>query len=348
MTSVYFAEDSPTIARVLQSLLEGAPDLTLAGVGRDGLQAKADLEALQPDILVTDLHMPGMDGFQLIQWVMAHQPIPIVVLSDALDTGNREMAMRCLGLGAMEARVKPKVGTPEEWAASRENFKGLLRALAHVKPIKGTPQRRVVSPTPLALSSRKPPTILAVGASTGGPPAILSILGGLGAGFSLPVLLAIHMEKGFMESLGQSLSRSTGWPVRFGAEGEIPRPGVLYLPAEGQHLLVDKSGRLTSAKPDSQELLVPSVDLLFHSLAEACGEQTCALLLTGMGRDGAEGLRAIRNAGGLTFAQSQESCVVFGMPKAAADIGAAQGMLSPLDMVATLKHYLQHSNRSPS
>lgn len=346
VTRVYFAEDSPTVARVLQSLLEGAPDLASAGIGADGLQARADLERLRPDILVTDLNMPGMDGFQLIQWVMENQPIPIVVLSDALDAGDREMAMKCLGLGAMEARAKPRAGSPAELSESREAFQGLLRALKHVKPISRRSVSDARTPAPLILPRSSSPDLLAIGASTGGPPVILSILKALGKGFPLPILLSIHMEKGFMRDFGNSLSRSTGWAVKSGAEGEIPRPGVLYLPEEGQHLILDSSAHLASVMPLAEDHLVPSVDRLFHSLAGNAGRQTCALLLTGMGRDGAQGLKAIRNAGGLTFAQDEDSCVVYGMPKAAADLGAAQAMMNPLEMVAALKRIVGPRERS--
>lgn len=346
VTRVYFAEDSPTVARVLQSLLEGAPDLASAGVGADGLQARADLERLRPDILVTDLNMPGMDGFQLIQWVMEHQPMPIVVLSDALDAGDREMAMKCLGLGAMEARAKPKAGSPAELSESREAFQGLLRALKHVKPISRRSALNERASAPLRLPRSCSPELIAIGASTGGPPVILSLLKALGKGFPLPILLSLHMEKGFMRDFGNSLSRSTGWPVKFGADGEIPRPGILYLPEEGQHLVLDPFGSLGSVTPLAEEHLVPSVDRLFHSLAEHAARQTCALLLTGMGRDGAEGLKAIRDAGGLTFAQDEESCVVYGMPKAAADLGAAQAMMNPPEMVAALQRIVSPLERS--
>jgi len=151
-------------------------------------------------------------------------------------------------------------------------------------------------------------------------------------------MLAIHMEKGFMRDFGESLARSTGWTVRFCTEGEVLRAGTLYLPREGQHLVLNPLGFPASVAPRAEERLVPSVDRLFQSLAEHAGRRTCALLLTGMGRDGAEGLKAIRDAGGLTFVQDEESCVIYGMPKAADDLGAAQAMMNPSEMVTALKN----------
>ena len=334
MARIYLAEDSPLVSYFLRRLLEGAPDLTVVGVGRNGHQAMKEMEELQPDILVTDLIMPGMDGFELIQWVMATRPIPILVLSDTIGSRASENIMRCLELGAMEARAKPKLDNHEDAAVARESFQGLLRALGKVKPIRRRPpSASPPAPAASAAAGRRPEVIL-VGASTGGPQAVLEFLKRLGPDFPLPVLLALHMERGFMAGLGRWMKEATGWKVDPKAEGP-PRAGTLYLPPEDRHLLLDANGCLQSEPAARLERLVPSVDRLFLSAvprARGCA----ALLLTGMGRDGAVGLRALKDAGALTLAQDEESCVVFGMPKAAQDLQAAGQFLNPAGMADLL------------
>lgn len=328
MTSIYLAEDSPITSYFLRRLLDGAPDLTVVGVGRDGRQAMEDLERLRPDILVTDLVMPEMDGFELIRWVMATRPIPVLVLSDTIDSRSSDQVMRCLELGAMEARAKPKLDSQRDSAVAREGFQGLLRALSKVKPLGRNPAYGA-APLPVTrtqVGGRRPDFLL-IGASTGGPQAVVELLKKLGPGFPLPAFLALHMEPGFMEGLGRWIQGATGWNVDAKADGSPSRPGTLYLPPEGRHLQLDPQGCPRSALASPKDMLVPSVDQLFLS-ALPLATRVAAVLLTGMGRDGAVGLLALREGGAQTMAQDEAGCAVFGMPRAAIELQAAATVLS--------------------
>jgi two-component system chemotaxis response regulator CheB len=345
MPTIYIAEDSPITSYFLRRLLDSAADLTVIGVGRDGEQAMADLERLRPDILITDLVMPNMDGFALIQWVMATRPIPILVLSDTIDSGSSGNVMRCLELGAMEARAKPCLDSKNEMAVAREGFQGLLRALAKVKPLTRSAAKPAAPAAPALAPAPGPPRdLLLIGASTGGPQVVLGLLTGLGPASPWPVLLAQHMECGFMTGFGTWIRQATGWAVDHLADGEPLRPGTLYLPPEGRHLELGSNGRLLSRAAPGSDLLVPSVDRLFFS-AVPHARRCVALLLTGMGRDGAAGLRALREAGALTLAQSEASCVVYGMPQAARELDAAQAYLDPEGMIGQLRALMATDRR---
>lgn len=344
MIRVYIADDSPTVVHLFQMMLEGAPDIRVVGTAGDGLQAKAEVQLLKPDVLVTDLWMPGLDGYGLISWVMSQQPTPILVLSDAVDRQGSEAVVKCLALGALEARAKPRAGTSEQFAQSRVEFLFLLRALSGVKTVRRWSLGDRREEVPAATPHSAPPTaggqgrleVVAIGASTGGPQVLQAILSRLPVGFQLPILLALHIEAGFMEGMRSWLKSITPLRVLMGVAEGVPEPGTVYLPREGQHLVVTPNGRLGNLRPLPFETLLPSVDRLFASVAEAYGSRACGIILTGMGRDGAAGLKAMRAARARTIAQDEASCIIYGMPKVALEMGGVERSMSPDQMVVEL------------
>jgi len=341
MIRVYIAEDSPTVVHLFHRMLEGTPDFEVVGTARDGLQAKHDLQVLKPDVLVTDLHMPGLDGYELISWVMDLRPLPILVLSDAIDREGQTVVSRCLALGALEARTKPVAGTPEQFARSRAEFQSLLRTLSGVQTVRHLPPGdvRLAKPRESATSAdpgRLAPEIVAIGASTGGHRVIQTLLERLPRTYPLPILLALHIDGAFADGLASMLEASTSLRVRLGCASEPPEGGTVYLAAGGHHLTVTRDGRVDGLESLVTETLTPSVDRLFTSVAVAYGPRACGIILTGMGRDGAVGLKAMRMAGATTFGQDESSCVVYGMPKVAAELGAVERLMSPAQMADAL------------
>lgn len=344
MIRVYIAEDSVTVQHILTRMLEGERDILVVGAAMDGVKAQADLAVLKPDLLITDLWMPGQDGYALIEWVMRNQPIPVLVLTDAVDVEGQETVVRCLALGALEVLSKSHM-------PSRDGLLRLIRTLSGVRPIRLRGRVPGASALPVPLPDfgravqRQPPELVVFGASTGGPQVLQAVLSSLPAAFPLPILLAVHIENGFMGGLVRWLGTITPLEVRMDAEGERPRPGCVYFPREAHHLTLDPQGCLRALVPESGEVLVPSVDRLFHSVALARPGRAVACLFTGMGRDGASGMLALRRGGSLTLAQDEDSCVVYGMPKAAMENGGAERSLTPVQMVAELLHLAQDQNK---
>ncbi len=335
MIRVYLAEDSLTVVAMCRRLLEGDPEIQLVGVGRDGMQAKEEIPNLKPDILLTDLNMPRMNGLELIRWVMAEHPLPILVISNTARMQGSTQAFQALEAGALEIGPKPRGG--EHLEETRRELHRLIHILAGVRVIHRRGHNLASTPSPIL---PVPPTrirMAGVGASTGGPQALQSLFQGLGRDFRVPLLVVQHIAEGFLESLTQWLSQTTSLKACIAEDGALPRPGCAHFAPAHRHLEVDQEGRLRLRPDLGSSLHVPSVDVLFHSLAKTQGPSACGMLLTGMGRDGAEGLLAMRLAGCRTLAQAEKSCMVYGMPKAAVDLQAACSVLE-LDLLPGLLH----------
>lgn len=333
---VLIVEDSVTVRQWLVALLQSAPEFEVVGEAHDGEAAIEMCRALRPDVMTLDLVMPGMSGVVVTEQIMAFSPTPIVVVSGSANRGELFRTYDALAAGALEVLEKPRQGEADQvWAAS------LLRTLRLASKVK------VITHPRARLSPRRPPpdpmpagvarapadyALVALGASTGGPNALRTILGALPRDFPLPVLVVVHIGGSFAASLADWLDREAALPVRLAVDGEaLPergQPGVLLAPGD-RHLIVQR-GRLWVT--DTPPLLScrPSVNLLFESVATALGAGAIGGLLTGMGRDGATGLAALRRAGAMTLAQDEASSVVYGMPREAALLGAAARIL-PLD-----------------
>jgi len=321
---VLVADDSELFREALARLVAAEVGLEVVATAADGNAAAKLTKELKPDVITMDLNMPDADGFSGIARIMAETPTPILVL-----TGNREEAVgfRALSLGALDILEKPQA------TADLDEFGHLLRSrlrlLAGVKVIRhlrGLRDRR--SPEPPAGTR---PEVVVVGASLGGPRALATLLRGLPADFPVPIAVVQHIADGFTEGLASWLSSESRLRVGEARDGEPLRPGCVLVAPTGRHLiLVDGRARLSDAPP--VDTFKPSVTPLFLSAARAYGARACGVLLTGMGRDGAEGLRAIKAANGTTFAQDEGTSAVFGMPRAAIEMGAV-GRVLPIDEI---------------
>ena len=337
MINVLVVEDSRVIRDYLVYVLGTDPDMRVVGTAGSGEAALEFLGNHRPDVILMDIHMPGIDGFETTRRIMSSHPVPIVVCTASTHFEQVHTAMQALEAGALAVLKKPKgLGDPdaEDGAAVIINT---LKLMSEVKLVKRWNKARAPSaPAAPALAelarfdaAGDGAAIVAIGASTGGPPAIFQILSGLSTAFPIPILIVQHISAGFTAGFAEWLATGSGLPVHVIRGGESPLPGHVYVAPDDQHVRIGPRGELETTRDAPQNGLRPSVGILFRSVAERFGRRAIGVLLTGMGRDGAEELKLMADRGALTIAQDEESCVVFGMPAEAIRLGAAKFVFPP-------------------
>jgi two-component system, chemotaxis family, protein-glutamate methylesterase/glutaminase len=337
---VLIVEDSVTVRRRLADAFAGDPAFTVVGEAGDGPRAFELCQQLRPDVVTMDLMLPGMNGVEVTRRIMTHCPTPIVVFSGMENRTMGLYLLDALSAGAVDAVEKPTRFTgSQEWAGE------LLTRVKHAARI-ATPQV-LERPKPEPTWPQYPPRVVVIGASTGGPAAVREIIQRLSPDFPLPILLVMHLSEKFETSMVEWLSKNATMPVRHAVDGEpLPQSGrsVLVMARANRHLVM-REGRLWLVDGPERHSSRPSVDVLFESVAREVGSRAIACLLTGMGRDGAEGLGSLRRAGAMTLAQDEASSVVFGMPSEAIRLGAARHVVGLHDIPAWLETF---SRRRPS
>ena len=343
---VLLVDDSALALAVLQRMLATSSEIEVVGTASNGREALALVPLLQPSVICTGYHMPLMNGLEFTQQVMALYPRPILVVSSAVGDADRERVFALLEAGAVDVFAKPR-GGPDTNEFSAEQFIKKVKIVAGVWVWGRTPKhlvdpncnsvRRSVSTGNRSLRcAHRPAQIVAMGASTGGPQALLAILSHLPDHFSVPILCVQHISTGFLSGLVSWLNANCPARVQIANEGEIPRPGRVYFPVEGRHLHIDCNGRMKASKEPPVDRHRPSISVTFRSVAEYYGDAAIGVLLTGMGRDGGEGMQALSQAGALTIAQDEATCVIYGMPRDAVERGAACAVLSLADIPQAL------------
>lgn len=332
---VLVVEDSLSQRALLVQLLAASKSFLVVGVAENGRQAVQETLRLRPDVIAMDIHLPVMDGFEATREIMRRCPTPIVLIS---SSAGEEKSIEALSVGALTVIRKPGGGHTDP--ADSKTFLDTLRIMAGVRVVTRFAPRAhpaaTMKQTDRALCSTAHPRaqILAIAASTGGPAAVQNILNGLGAQFPMPILLVQHIARDFAPALQDWLQRTTPLSVRIAVAGERLMPGCVYLPPDGYHLLTPKRGVVGLRPAHAEERYCPSADLLFQSVAQAYGAHAVGVVLTGMGDDGARGLRELRDRGAITIAQDEATCVVYGMPRSAVDAGAVV-KVAPLDEIAS-------------
>lgn len=357
---VFLVEDSPVALTILKRILSNSPDIKLVGTAPNGIIALEQIPLVQPQVICTDLHMPKMDGLELTRRIMAHTPRPILVISASVHAQeDAHNVFELLQAGALDVFPKPSIGSLADYEPIKQDLIHRIKILSGVKvftrhasrletananrpltPLPGKPetlrsQATSNAPCLTVVAPLAQPKIVAIGGSTGGPQAFHAILKRLPATFPLPVLCVQHISEGFLQGLVDWLAAECALRVQIAQPGETPRPGSVYFAPERKHLQVDTQGRLTTPITAAVSGHRPSVTVLFQSIAACYPHASVGILLTGMGRDGADGLQAMAQAGGITIAQDEQSCVVFGMPKEAIALGAAQHIL-PIHEIAPM------------
>jgi two-component system chemotaxis response regulator CheB len=333
---VLVVEDSVTVRRHLCAVLGTDPDVKVVAEAGDGKQGIHLCQTLRPDVVTMDMMLPVMSGLGATEYIMAHCPTPIVIVSSSTNRGEMFKTYEALAAGAIDVLEKP-IGEEAEGEWERRfiatvKLVSRVRTVTHVRARLGPlgQSRPIAQRWPATQSlSRRQYQVVAIGASTGGPGAILEILRALPSDFALPLLLVLHINEPFAAAFAEWLDGQTGFRVAYAADGQlVPGTGGRVIMAPPDCHLVASNGRLRLTRAPERHSCRPSVDVLFESLASEYGSATSACLLTGMGRDGAAGLLDIRRAGGLTIAQDEASSVVYGMPREAVLLGAVDRVLS--------------------
>jgi len=339
---VLVVDDSVTVRKYLAEIIQTNPQFELVGEAEDGKRAIELTERLRPDVISLDMILPVMSGLTATEYIMAYFPTPILVVSSSTNRGELFKTYDALSAGAVDVLEKVADIANKNWPAE---YLAALKRVSRIKVITHPRARMHLSP---AAAKDKPASqapapssqyqYVAIGASTGGPAAVIRVLTGLPSDFPLPIFLLIHIGAPFGYALADWLDGLSPIRVAVAADGDpLPQPGrpkVILAPHE-RHLIVEK-GHLHLHDGPERFSCKPSVDVLFESIAKEIGRVTIACLLTGMGRDGGRGMLAIRKAGGMTLAQNETTCTVFGMPREAIDLGAAQQVLSLDEFAPTL------------
>ena len=340
---VLIVDDSASVRQVLSEMIDAEPDLEVMGVASDPYFAARRIQEAVPDVIICDIEMPRMDGITFVQKIMSQRPIPVVICS-SLTTAGSAIFMRALEAGAVDVVTKPQLGTRQFLEESRVRITDAIRAAARARPrpraLPIQPQAKltadVVIPPPRANALvRTTERIVAVGASTGGTEALRILLEALPAD-APGIVIVQHMPAGFTTSFAKRLDELCRVSVKEAQNRDrVLRGQVLIAPGD-KHMLLHRSGAQYLVEVRDGPLVSrhrPSVDVIFRSAARAAGGNALGIIMTGMGDDGAKGLMEMRSAGALTIAQNEETCVVFGMPKEAIKLGAAQAVL-PLEKLA--------------
>jgi two-component system chemotaxis response regulator CheB len=378
---VLIVEDSPTISRLLAKLFSADPALEVIGLANDGTEAIRMTGRLRPNVITMDVHMPNMDGLEATEYIMAHYPTPILVLTASLGKHDVDLSFKMLSAGALEIVEKPPA---DEWEAAGRRLVERIKLLSRIKVITHIRAKsRSVNPSvaetltpppapvhPITTRNNRPantdhkPTaklnpsklieieqrymgspilngelkgrefnIVCIAASTGGPPALSKLLRALPNNFPVPLLVVQHIPAGFSVGLADWLNGETPLQVKNAVQGETPLPGFVYLPGDDRHLVVRTDGKLYHSDEPPRLGLRPSADVTFESLAMAWPGKILSIILTGMGRDGTLGMKALHKAGGYNVAQDEASSVIFGMPKSAIDAQVVDKVL-PINEIA--------------
>ena len=340
---VLVAEDSAVVQEYLLYLLAEDPALEVVGTARDGLEAVERAERLKPDVILMDVHMPRLNGYEATRQIMERTPAPIVMISASIAPDEVAMTFAALEAGALTVLEKPLGPDHPRQAETARKLLETLRLMAEVKVVRRWPRRErlALAPEPLARPDRKV-RVVAIGASTGGPPVVAEILRGLPPDLGAPILLVQHIAHGFTTGLAEWLGQGTRLAVKLATANEPALPGAVHVAPEGVQMGITAQGRIRLASEPGEDGFRPSASYLFRSVAEAYGRSALGVLLTGMGRDGAAGLLRLRQAGGTTIAQNEETSAVFGMPREAIRLGAAEYVLSPEQISGVVRSLAEH------
>lgn len=332
MINILVADDSTLARSILKDIFLKVDDITVVGEAINGRDAIEKTRLLQPDLVIMDLLMPVMDGIAAIEEIMSTCAVPILVLSSTLEDREVDNAFIAIKKGALDVMGKPGGTGFARTVEFEARLVDKVRLLSRIKVI-----HHPIFRPPLDVPKKQKPaissgcTILAIGASTGGPRAVMSILRSLPADFNGTVFVVQHIAPGFARGFAKWLGTESRIKVRIAEDGDQIKGGEALIAPTDLHMIIDK-GRVRLIDTPPVNSCRPSIDVFFNSLAEVEGERVMGILLTGMGKDGAAGLLKIREQGGITIAQNEESSVVFGMPKAAISLDAAERIL-PLSVI---------------
>ena len=334
---VLVVEDTPSMCKVITSILNSDPHILVAGIAQNGQEAVELVAKIKPDIITMDIHMPVMDGCEATKQIMAYNPTPILIISASVFTGELNKAFKSISYGALDMVDKRDLALGADQSCI-ELFIEKIKFLSKIKVVhhplaklelkwnKDIKVREIHKENGLG-------RLLAIVSSTGGPEALSKILKKIPKEFPCGIVIVQHISSGFDAGLAEWLASECRIKVKLAADREPIEPGTAYISPCDLQMRVEEGGRIRLFDELPRGGQRPSGDVLLESVAKVYGEKALAVILTGMGRDGAAGMKAVKDARGLTIAQDEKSCVVFGMPRAAVEIGAVDKVL-PIDKIA--------------
>jgi two-component system chemotaxis response regulator CheB len=334
---VLIVDDSAFMRTALSSMLSSDRDIQVVGMAKDGIEAIAKVKTLRPDIVTMDVEMPRMDGLHALKAIMAENPVPVIMVSSLTEEGAR-VTLEALEAGALDFIPK----NLSELSVNILKIKEILidkikklsvKKLARIpRTATGAAERHDLAPLTIRATGERKVGVLAIGTSTGGPKALQDIIPRLTKNFPVPIVIAQHMPPNFTGPFAERMNQLSQIEVREAKEGDILKAGVALIAPGGGHMRIRKHSAIETAvslTTDREEFTYrPSVDALMASVAECYPGRTLAVILTGMGNDGLKGIEGVKKSGGRVFAQNEQSCVVYGMPKAVVDAGLADKVLS--------------------
>ncbi len=336
---ILVAEDSPTARRLLVEIVRADPALTVVGEARDGVEAVELAQRLRPSLVTMDIQMPRMDGLEATRRIMTEVPTPVVVVSTLVER-DIQTSMAALRAGALAVLQKPLGPESPDFDAESRRLRDTLKAMAEVKVVRRWPDRAAAPVPPPAVAAPPmpptPPGVVALAASTGGPAALFRLLSELPANFAAPLLVVQHIAIGFSQGLAQWLGTAGPLPVKVAEDGEPLLPGHVYLAPDDRHLGVRSEGVAEVSRAAPVNGFRPSATWMFRSVARAHGPASLAVILTGMGQDGLEGVRELHGAGGRILAQDEQTSVVYGMPGVVVGANLAHEVVALPDLAARL------------
>ncbi|MGI0486623.1 chemotaxis response regulator protein-glutamate methylesterase [Pantanalinema rosaneae CENA516] len=338
---IAIANDGLVAAEALRRVVATVPDYELAWIAYDGMEAVVKCAIDPPDLILMDLVMPTLDGVEATRRIMAQSPCAVLMVTAGVHRLRSEI-FAAMGYGALDVVHTPILGSDRESEGSLR----LLAKIATIRKLLGKSRCKVTQspppPVPLSRGSRSS-SLVVIGASTGGPQAIATILAALPTHFPAAIVIVQHIDAQFAPGLADWLNQQSRLPVQLVTPGYPPQPGRVWLAGTDQHLMMRSQQLLSYTPPPQHSIYHPSIDVFFQSVAQHWIGQGIGVLLTGMGKDGAVGLGALRSAGWLTIAQDQRSSVVYGMPKVAAELGSASQVLPIQNIGAVLTQRLSLS-----
>jgi two-component system chemotaxis response regulator CheB len=364
MLRVLIADDSQVIQRTLKTLIDGVRGIEVVGVASDGDEAVRLCRELRPDLVTMDVYMPGTDGLEATRQIMDSCPTRIVIVSAMVGSRNAEMTFEAMRAGAIEVIEKPRGSLTGNYTAVRESLIRVLTQAGEARPegqLSWLPPSTVPSipppPLPKPETDQPPrrreriprdflPRGIFIGGSTGAPAVIAEVLRRLPADYPLPIVVAQHIARGFVQGLASWLDATVPLTVKLAEQGDELIPGLVLVGPDDRHIELDSTGLLRLRPATDEREHTPSIDRLFGSVAQHLGPYAVGVVLSGMGSDGAAGLRKIYDAGGVTLVQNEESSVVYGMPKMAIGAGAATREISPEQLVQLFDLFASRARKS--
>jgi len=347
MIRVLIVDDSKVVQEFLTHILSSDPEIKVVGIAGSGEEAIRQVWEKRPDVITMDIHMPRMNGLETTLHIMETIATPIVIVSGSTRTKDRAQTFKYLEAGALAVVSRPPDIPHPGFAASRNELLQTVRSMSEIRVVRRFVQTRkerkfesVDVPRPDKLSTSV--KLIAIGASTGGPMALNTILSRLPKDLKIPVLIVQHITSGFVKALMEWLSVSSVLPLKIAENGEFLKEGNGYIAPDNVHMGVNRSMQIILRSDPPENGLRPSVDHLFRSVARHFGPESAGILLTGMGKDGAAELKKMKETGAITMAQDEESSVVYGMPGEAVKLEAADYILPPEGIAEMITDYLMH------